>query len=359
MAEPRSTGGVGLGEIAAFMGSEPHPPTIAGSSVNTRFIRKVAELVTARAGLGEAGEFSIFLRSDALFDDVADKACKEVPLLSNGQDPVSGNVWISTAKLGTAFSVHIGWSDQATLYKGVRDLGLGRLPALVVDWRGAKPVGSLYPEGLDHPDDQERVIFSNAPITPPEMKAMLQRFWEKSLRTPGLSVEGHALKIWETAAKGIPAHRPEERIHGRLLDALKARFALHDMRAEPPTDDGRIDVLIWSMTLSAANEPVQRNEWVLELKALTDRTSTDEPVGPGVVSEALQGGLEQAVAYRARTKALRAALCCFDMRKDDVGDATTFATIASEASALSVEVWRWYLYRSTRAARKAGHPIAA
>jgi|SRR5579872_3476334 len=353
MADPSSTGGIQISEIAAFMAAEPLPPTSAGSSPSTRFIRNVAALVDARSGVGEGGQFSVFLLSEALYSDIKTTPSQEVPLLSNGHDEISDRIWITTAKLGTAYSLSFAWSDQATLYEAIRDGGLGDLPALVVDWRGAVPVGRIYGLGLNQADEQEGVIFERTPIGTAELRAVIHRFWEKSLRTPGLSVEGHAMKVWATATKGVPAARPEERIHGRLLEALKAKFARHDMRAEPPTDDGRIDILIWSVTVSGAGEPVQRNEWVIELKALADRTSTGSTVAGSVVTHALQEGLAQAVAYRARVNALRAALCCFDMRQDDLGDATAFKPISTDAQASKVELWRWYLYRSTSAARRA------
>lgn len=335
------------------MSAEPFPPALAGASIQTRFVRKIADLVSARAGLGEKGHFSVFLLSEALHEDTAGHDCEEVPLIANGQDVISNHVWIATARFGTAFRCKLPWADQTTLYAAIRNAGLGHLPALVVDWRTANPVGTVYSGGLNQSDDNSRVIFENSPISANDLRAVLDRFWLKCLRTPGLTIEGHAMKVWEKASKGIPAERPEERIQGKLLDAIKTHFTRHDMRAEPYTDDGRIDILIWSNTTSMSGMPVQLNEWVLELKAITDRTSTDQPKPPSLVDPELRGGLEQAMAYRGRTKALHAALCCYDMRTKDVGDAATFATVASDALTNNVALWRWYLFRSTSAARHA------
>lgn len=353
MASSQGTGGVSLEEIEEFMSAEPLPPSLAGASIQTRFVRKIADLVSARAGLGEKGEFSVFLLSEALHDDTAGHDCEEVPLVANGQDVISNQVWIATARFGTAFRCKLPWADQSTLYAAIRSAGLGHLPALVVDWRSATPIGTIYAGGLNRSDDNSKVVFESSPISASSLRAVLDRFWAKCLRTPGLSVEGHAMKVWETASKGIPAERPEERIQGKLLDAIKTHFTRHEMRAEPYTDDGRIDILIWSSTVSMAGMPVQLNEWVLELKAITDRTSTDQPKPPSRVNPELQGGLEQAMAYRGRTKALHAALCCYDMRAKDVGDVATFSTIAAEASRNDVALWRWYMFRTTSAARHA------
>lgn len=353
MVSSPHTGGVSIAEIEDFMNAEPHPPTLAGASIQTRFVRKIADLVAARAGFGESGEFSVFLLSEAIHDDMAGQDCEEMPLVANGQDVISNHVWISTARFGTAFRCKLSWADQTSLYGAIREAGLGHLPALVVDWRTVRPIGTVYPTGLGNSDDNSRVVFESSPITGTDLRGVLDRFWEKCLRTPGLSIEGHAMKVWEKASKGVPAERPEERIQGKLLDAIKTHFTRHDMRAEPYTDDGRIDILIWSTTVSMSGMPVQLNEWVLELKAITDRTSTDQPKPAAAVGPELRGGLDQAIAYRGRTSALHAALCCYDMRANDLGDAGTFAPLATDAATNDIALWRWYLFRSTSAARRA------
>ena len=59
------------------------------------------------------------------------------------------------------------------------------------------------------------------------------------------------------------------------------------------------------------------------------------------------------MAYRLRLNALNAAVCCYDMRKDDEGDTACFAHIVTDAECGNVPLWRWYLFRSAGASRAA------
>lgn len=352
MVDPPTFGGVSPSEIESIA-QTVGAPTVAGASLTTRFSRRVSALVAARAGRGDSGEYSVFLQSEALFDDAQRCSHAEAPLLANGADAVVDKIWLSTASLSSSFELLLQWSDAASLFQALRDAGLGEVPAVVVDWRTGVPLGRLYRSGLIYHEDIEAIFFEAMPITRTQMKEVLDNFYERSLRTPALVVEGHAKRVWKEAAQGTPEHRPEEVIQGRLLEALKAVFARHDLRAEPVTEDGRADIVISMKTISANGLPAVVNEWVLELKALTDRTHTGNPVSPGNIPTAIQGGLEQAVGYKTRLNALQAALCCYDMRASDAGDDACFAHIKDDASVHNVPLWRWYLFRSTAASRAA------
>lgn len=352
MAEPPNLGGVAPEEIehtAQLIGA----PTIAGASLTTRFFRRVSALVATRAGFGESGQYTVFLRSEALQDDAKRCSSSEVPLLANGADPVGDRVWLSTASLSTSFELQLQWSDAGSLFKALRDASFGDIPAIVVDWRTGVPMGRLYRSGLNNHEDFEEVYFDKAPITRSKMKEVLDKFYERSLRNPSASSEGHAKRVWKESAKGIPESRPEEIIQGRLLDALKAAFAMHDLRAEPVTDDGRADIVVWKKSITSGGLPAVINEWVLELKALADRTTTGNIVAPSSVTEAIQSGLEQAVGYKTKLNALHAALCCYDMRKSDCGDEVTFSYIKDDAEVHDIPLWRWFLFRTMAASRGA------
>src|SRR5665213_426388 len=180
MANPPTLGGVSpeeIEDVAEALG----PPTVAGASLTTRFSRRVSALVAARASKGDSGQFSIFLQSEALFDDAQCCAHAEAPLLSNGADPVSDKVWLSTASLSTSFELLLQWSDQTTLFQALRDAGLGAFPAVVVDWRTSVPIGRLYRSGIDKHEDSHAILFDGAPITPSQMKDALDSFYERSI----------------------------------------------------------------------------------------------------------------------------------------------------------------------------------
>ena len=358
MADPPSLGGVSPEEIeriAQMLGA----PTIAGATLTTRFFRRVSALVATRAGRGETGQFTVFLQSEALFDDAQRCSHTEAPLLANGADPVVDRVWLSTASLSASFELLLQWSDAASLFQALRDASLGEIPAVVVDWRTGVPLGRLYRSGLSNHEDFESIYFDDVPITRTQMKEVLDNFYERSLRTPALIIEGHAKRVWKESAQGVPESRPEEVIQGRLLEALKAVFARHDLRAEPVTDDGRADIVISMKTISPGGLPAVVNEWVLELKALTDRTTTGNSVPPSSIVQAIQGGLEQAVGYKTQLNALQAALCCYDMRASDCGDDAAFHHIKDDAEHHDVPLWRWFLFRSTAASRAAKGYLSA
>ena len=146
MAERHSLGGVQEEEIKALAEESVGPPSEAGASPLTRFVLKLSVLIGLRAEQGEEGDIAVFLKSDALADDLAERESDEVPLLTNGNDPITGRVWLSAAGLGTAHALKLGWNDIGSLFQAIRDAGLGRLPAFVVDMRGAKPTARLYPQ---------------------------------------------------------------------------------------------------------------------------------------------------------------------------------------------------------------------
>jgi hypothetical protein len=271
-----SIGGISISQIEGAAGNL-EAAAEAGASLTTRFVRRVADLVIMRSQKAEEGDFAVFLQSEALSSDVSHCAAEEVPLLKNGFEPISGHVWLTTSSVSTCFDVKVQWTDAASLFQVIRNCRLGALPALVVDWRSGHPLGALYKSGLDD-SEYENVVFEGVPISIDQMKATLDRFFERALRTPALIAEGHAPRIWKNPTKGIPVERPEEKIQGRLLDNLRGVFVAHQLRAEPVLEDGRADIVVFKKTVSQGGQPAVVTEWVLELKALCDRTTTDTTI---------------------------------------------------------------------------------
>lgn len=329
-------------------------PDLAGASPTERFVRQASELVALRLAAGEDKGISIILRSDALESDVEGRSCKRYPYLRNGQDAISRKIFVSNAMLGLAYAV--ATDDEASdEMAAVQEAGLGDLPALVIDWRGDAPRATLYCTGINNPEDIQDVYLTEADITPEDLKAGLDDFYTKRLRTPSLIVQGHSARIWGSPAKGWPAERPEERIQGVLMSFLFARYSRFEIRAEVVTEDGRLDLKIFAKLHDAKGDKIVKNIWVLELKALTDRTSNGGSVSASLVDEALQKGLIQAISYKEADHINQAALCCFDMRAQDEGDSKVFSKIAQEANDNEVHLWRWFLYRSAEASRDARH----
>jgi hypothetical protein len=352
---PEDIGSFTVAEIEE-LAQDVQIPELAGASPTERFVRQISELVTLRLAAGEDEGISIILRSDALETDIEGRNCERFPYLRNGKDAISRKIFVSNAMLGLAYAVP-AVDDASDEMEAVQKAGLGTLPALVIDWRGDMPRATLYRTGVDNPEDIQDVYLTDADITPEDLKAGLDEFYAKRLRTPSLIVQGHSVRIWGKPAQGWPAERPEERIQGVLMSFLFARYSRFAIRAEAVTEDGRLDIKIFAKLHDAIGDKIVKNVWVLELKALTDKSSTGSTVSPSVVEEALQKGLTQAICYKDADHVNQAALCCFDMRAADQGDATAFSKIIQEANDNDVHLWRWYLYRTAEASRDAKRAI--
>lgn len=343
-------GGISLAEIEAAAREMP-PPDNAGASPAERFVLKVAALVRLRQEQGDSGGVAVFLQSELLLSDA--EGCSGVfyPFIATGNDPITERVWLSNATLGAAYALDVDCSNQAVIFERVRAAGFHTLPALVIDWRGAVPAGRFYARGLGDLEHVQEVLLAYTGITQDDLKACLDTAYTTSLATPQRVAEGHAEQIWTDAAKGWPAHRPEERIQAKLINHLRARYTKHVIRAERKNNDGITDLMIFAHTRDVAGEKVVVNEWVLELKTLTDRTETGNVVGTPAIKKRISDGLIQAISYRNEEHARRAALCCYDMRATDEGDDVCFAEIRDDADEENVVLWRWHLLRSSKEIR--------
>jgi hypothetical protein len=353
MSNAGMIGGVKEEEISALWSAEGEPPGEAGASSVARFSRQVTRLIAKRITREENGEFAVFLMSDSVQLEGSRLDGAHMPLLENGNDVISGSVWLTSPMVKDAYRLKLAPVDQTVLFGEIVKIGLTDLPAIVVDWRNGPPIATVYIKGIAKPDDKDQLVIEDRPITDDEMKYALDRFYETSLRTPQVSVEGHALKIWNKASEGRPAERPEERIQGRAVDQLRAKFPLRELRAEPVTENGRADITMFAKVRSEGGHGSIRYDWVLELKALCDRTSTGKIVAGRKIRDAVKKGLDQLVLYCEDLNAARGALCCYDLRASDEGDDTCFKPIVAEAAKCKAHLWRWYLHRSMEGSRKA------
>lgn len=347
-------GGMTLAEIESASREQPFPDH-AGATPAERFVLKVSALVRIRHQKGEKGGIAIFLQSDALQSDAKDCDGAFFPLLANANDPINERVWLSNATLGAAYALNLNCSNQAAAFEDVVRAGFATLPALVIDLRGNIPIGRFYPRGLGNPDHDQDVLITYNRISEADMKACLDKAYATALATPQRATEGHAEKLWTDATKGWPAHRPEERIQAKLINQLRGRYTNHVVRSERKNDDGISDLLVFERTFDAAGNKVVINEWLLELKALTEKTETGNPIGKTEIKRRISDGLIQAISYRDSEHVLHAALCCYDMRGSDEGDQECFAEVGEHAAGESVLLWRWYLFRDSKAIRADQH----
>ncbi len=347
-------GGVTLAEIEATAQQTPFPDD-AGATPSERFVIKVSALVRIRSQQGDSGGVAVFLRSESLLSDAEGFSGVFHPVLANGNDPISNKLWLSNATLGGAYALDVECSDPGVIFKQVQSAGFGKLPALIIDWRGAVPAGRFYARGLNDLDEVQEVLLSYSEITREDLKACLDRAHQTALETPLRAGEGHAEKLWSDASKGWPAHRPEERIQAKLIQHLRARYTTHVVRAERKNDDGITDLMMFARTTDVANQKIVINEWILELKALTQCTETGNSVSVSDIRQRIKDGLVQSVSYRDEEHARNAALCCYDMRLNDEGDEACFSEIRKTAEHQGVELWRWFLHRTTKVMRTERH----
>jgi hypothetical protein len=92
---------------------------------------------------------------------------------------------------------------------------------------------------------------------------------------------------------------------------------------------------------------------VLELKVLRSYSDSGRTAYSGSnVEEWIEKGVKQAGAYRRERGHRVAVLCCFDMRREDTGEAC-LSGLRDLAEEQEVALRRWYLYASSELARDA------
>ena len=323
----------------------------AGVAITARFGRAVARLLLKRHAAGEAFNLTVILLSESLAEDIDGRHALPAPLLSNGNDPLGDSIWLVQAEIRNAFAVKQSLSDPGGAFIWINEAGFGSRPAIVVDARSPDWAARLYPCGVHLVEFWIEIDLSEGPIPREHIQGTIARFWEQGLRTPELCRLGGAVSVWENASAGIPKPRPEQKIQARLRDTLIGAYPRRRIRAEVRTEEGRADIFIISDTTADSGAPAQMTDWALELKALCDKTSTGNHLGPQETCNAITKGVVQARAYRSAQNGVNAALCCFEMRQADENDGQCFAHVKDHAEQHGIQLWRWFLYRSTDDAR--------
>ncbi|MES2497537.1 MAG: hypothetical protein V4618_15600 [Pseudomonadota bacterium] len=352
-------GGIPVAEIQAEFIAVGQPGG-AGSGREVQFLRKLAALIERRMAAGETASGALFILASGIDELMEGRASSPQPLLRNGHYPISGQLWVLSTALTYAHAIDMPWTDTvAAIAQACRE-GLGEMPAVSLDIRpGSDEIHlSYFPQGCAVPDAQCDIHLINRPITKEEMKAVLDGFFEQSLRTPMRQREGHGTSTWQDASRGVPNSRPEEIIEAKLLERLRSAFPVHDSHSQGVTDDGYIDIAVYKNDVTAAGHPARRCDWVLELKALADRTSNDNDVTASP-HDAIIKGLRQTLSYRSNENGIHAALCVYDLRKAELSHDDCFALVLQDATTQKVELWRWRLLRSAEESRRKTFPLQA
>ncbi|MCJ9749669.1 hypothetical protein MOV61_02925 [Neorhizobium sp. BETTINA12A] len=352
-------GGIPEQEIADLFQAKGIPGD-AGADRAIRFLRKLSDLIARRWAAGEHGTGAVFLLAEKVSDAMKGRKGVSKPTLVNGNDPISDGVWLVNAQVGNAHALALEWETGASLAVVV-DAGLGDLPAVTIDLRDKSrpPQVLFFPDGCVNLDSMLTLFLGDQPIDEGTMKGTLDDFYQNSLRTPMTVLAGHSPdRIWKDSGKGVPQARPEESIEGMLLRHLKAVFPDHDPRAQNTTDDGYLDIAVHYADRTVQGHPARRCDWVLELKALADRTTNDNPSSANV-EEAVTKGVRQTIAYSTAENSLERALCVYDLRDVANDDETCFDHVREDATDNQIHLWRWRLMRSAEEGRKERYPLKA
>lgn len=354
-----SFGAISEDELKAFMASHPRFED-AGVGIVARFARAAADLVFRRQPTGEAAGFSAIVLSDSVRVDAGRTGAENAPMLGNANDPVVGAVWIAQAELKSAARLVFSGSDAKDLFALLADSGLASKPVVLVDTRSIAWHARLYPEGIEDDDFWIAMDIAEGPISEAAIRETLDNFWRQCLRTPTLA-NTLEHRLWGDAGGGVPMPRPEQRVQARLRDTLVGAFTRRRIRSEVWTEEGRGDIFIIADTTAVSGTPAQSTDWVLELKALCDMTSTGNKIGDAEVrtKEAISKGVVQATSYRSAQNGVQAALCCYEMRSSDRDDASVFAHVANAAASQGVRLWRWVVFRSDNDARMKAHAMVS
>ncbi len=319
-----------------------------------RFVRGVAALVRKREAIDQANEdpkrLSVFLLAPG---ETGQAALPRKPMLDNGKTTIAGYLWFVNAAVVCGKAKPLEIEDPDSVFRTVTDeLDLGDVPAVIVDPSPPKTELRYYRKGLKALDEYKRVPLHCSEVDLDQVIAVIDDVYDQCLKTP--TAQPQATKLWKDASK----HWPRETAENRVQALLKAAFAREfpSSRYFKVEDEiigimGRADLQI------AEQDPLSPEKWtyiaVLELKVLRSYSENGKVHAAKKIEESVKKGVRQAGMYRRERGHRIAALCCFDMRKEDTGN-KCFEAVGKLAGELEVALRRWYLYASSELARKTG-----
>ncbi|MDE2823438.1 MAG: hypothetical protein OXK79_08025 [Chloroflexota bacterium] len=271
------------------------------------------------------------------------------PLLHAGRTSLAWKIWCVNAPVMMGWEASLDTTDPNEIFLTVTEsLKLGDCPAVVLDSRLGVNEVYLYPEGLAAPDVCTPVRLRTSDVDLVGLSAVIERVYESHLKTP--SSQPRANKLWKDSRRHRPHRRAEQKIQALLLPALSVAWPTCQVREEFPGTMGRIDIHIYEQN---PLDYCQRTYLaVVELKVLRSFTDSGTPYSDSDNRGWVEEGIKQVEAYRVEHGHRVGALCCFDMRKEYVGE-EWFAPWHRLAERKEVALRCWYLFASSRAARDA------
>lgn len=322
-----------------------------------RFRSNVAKLVRRRLATDKAKpdpkRNAIFLLQPSPPPAADNVKPKRVPMLDNGQEPLTARIWFVGANPASGHFVRYKAMDDDALFTMITDdLGMPDTPAIIFDPRLPEATIRYYPEGLHDPTICEFVPLTTVNITFDEVVKAVESTYNEKMITP--DAQPTAGKLWKKDSKWWPQKNAEALVQMYLEIGLNSAFPTCTIRSEQPLPEGRLDIEI--IENDALDRSIITQHGILELKVL--RTFTENGKPPRNNRSWIKSGVEQAASYREGKGAKWGALLCFDMCKLDIGESDCFSHVKPLSKKLRVHLKRWYLYakssrlRAVRAAEK-------
>ncbi|MFJ6195786.1 hypothetical protein [Micromonospora sp. NPDC092111] len=318
-----------------------------------RFLGGVATLIRKRLVRGELNQSPrrpavFFLHPEPLDVSSADKG-QFFPMLDNGLDPVSGRLWFLNKVVNCGTAIEVQSDNDASLFNlVVKELGVGEIPAVILDTRTPEPEARYYPKGLGSPGQCRLVRIDVAHVSVNDVFEVIDRVYEQQLCTP--DVQGNGGKLWEgDSTRGWAVKNAEDKVSVVIRSGLSGHFIGCFIEAEQVQPEGRLDILIKEPSLN--DRAQQTLHAVLELKVLRGKNSSGASVPDSYNKDWVEKGVLQASEYRRGNGARLAALCCFDMRSTPSGQ-DCFQHVQELAERLDVRVKCWHLFSSSENYRR-------
>ena len=320
--------------------------------LQVRFVSSVAKLVRRRMAQSEYATDpklpAIFLFKPTPSGVGKSTEAKRVPMLDNGLTVVSGRVWyVGAVARSGQYVVLEKHGDDAIFDFVTTELDEGATQAILFDPRPQTPQLRHYKNGLADIDEYEHVELG-ADVSLINVMNAIDGTYRDDLVTP--EAQPAAMKLWRNHDKWFPFSNAEDRVQGYLKVGLNRAFPTCEIRHEQTMAEGRSDIEIEER--DPLNRSLVTRHALLELKILRSFGETGNVYTPAETLAWIESGVKQACSYRDSKGSKWSALCCFDMRKDNGGDAC-FDQVKPLAEALKVTLKRWFLYAKSEYLRDA------
>ena len=276
----------------------------------------------------------------------SDSSANREPLLGDGSVEINGKIWFVNETAQSGRSIEASNIEDGKMFDFVEQLGLGEVPAVVVNPKVTVPVVRVYENGLSNDDQVEPLEILDKEVDILDIQETIDRMCEKQLCTPEAQVTGASM--WANAKKCHAASNAEAIAQLQMKTALSFRLFNCDVRHEQRMRAGRTDIEI--VQKRADGTTIIPAE--IEIKVLRERNRRGRKWSDSYSEKWIRRGVRQAAAYRDDRDAESGILCCFDMRQADRGDINTFSTVRPYAEELNVKLHRNFLYNSSEAWRE-------